>query len=329
MTFSLRAGACLSLTGRFEQFGRQAEWGLRLWADGAGVRLAVVDDESDVDVLTERLGVLAPAVDVLFGPYSTVLMRAAIPVAETHGRLLFNHGGSGGTLNLPGRVVNILTPAGRYAEPFVRLLADAGDAQLFVVRGKGAFGRDVINGAVEAARAAEVVVDIRDPGAPPVGPWDLISAGVYEDDVFNVRRARALPNPPRRICSIAAGVASFATDVGDPEGVYGVGQWAPGASGTVDVGMDEAEFLAVWQERFGGIPDYPGAQAYAAGVIAEAAVRTAGSTESGALWEMLAGLDFTTVFGQFRLDPATGVQVGHDSVLTRWQDGAQVRIGGS
>lgn len=156
---------------------------------------------------------------------------------------------------------------------------------------------------------------------PPDGEWDLLSAGVYEHDIAAVRRAKTLANPPRLLCSVAAGVASFAWDVGDPEGVFGIGQWTSGLSSAVDAGLAEPEFLAAWRRRFGAVPDYPGVQAYAAGVIALCAARSAGSVEAGALWREVAALDMRTAFGRFCLDPATGEQVGHESVLTRWSGG--------
>lgn len=310
----IRAGACLSLSGRFAPFGNQAANGLRLWADESGAELTVLDDQSEPAVLAERLTALALEVDVLFGPYSTMLMRAAIPVARQAGRLLFNHGGSGGDLSHPGEVVNVLTPARRYAEPFITHLDRIGGGPLFTTTGRGAFGRDVTGGAAEAARAAGIHADALDPERPPAGQWDLISAGVYEDDVAAVRQARVMANPPRRICSVAAGVASFAGDVGDAEGVFGIGQWVPDAVRAVDAGMDGAAFLSVWSDRYGGAPDYPAVQAYAAGVIADVA-------GPGAPWDTVAGIDVTTVFGRFRLDAATGEQIGHASVLIRWHGG--------
>lgn len=321
MRAGLRAGACLSLTGRFAQFGQQAANGLWLWADSAGVDLRIADDESEPTVLSTRLPQVADGADLLFGPYSTLLVRAAVAYAQRQGRLLFNHGGSGGRLNLPGYVVHILTPADRYAAPFVAHLAGAGSGRLFTHCEAGVFGRDVTAGAARDARVVGIAVEQLDWDNPPTAAWDLLSAGVYEDDVAAVRRARALPNPPQYVCSVAAGVASFGADVGDPEGVFGIGQWAPGAAGPVDAGTTEAEFLAAWRRRFDGIPDYPGAQAYAAGVIAEVAIGIAGSTDASDLWPTLTALDRTTVFGRFRLDPASGVQVGHDSVLTRWRNG--------
>lgn len=317
----LCAGACLSLSGRFAPFGRQATDGLRLWAEQSGADLTVLDDESEPAVLAERLPGLAARVDLLFGPYSTVLMRAAVPIAADAGRLLFNHGGSGGVLDLPGQVVNVLTPASRYALPFVALLGGQEPAPLYTATRRGVFGRDVVAGVRAAAQAAGLQVKTLDLDTPPGGGWDLVSAGVYEDDVETVRAARALANPPRLVCSVAAGVAQFAADVEDPDGMYGVGQWAPGAHPAVLAGLPEPQFLDAWRERFGGAPDYPGVQSYAAGVIAEVAVHAAGTSASEPLWRAVAALDLSTVFGRFRIDPATGVQVGHDAALTRWHSG--------
>lgn len=322
----LRAGACLSLSGKFGPFGRQAADGLRLWAEHADVELRILDDHSERGVLAERLPDLVPQVDLLFGPYSTVLLREAIQIVGEAGRLLFNHGGSGGMLNAPGRVVNVLTPARRYAEPFVKMLRGIPRAPLYVTAPRGAFGKDVITGGVEAARAALLMVNVFDPDSPPAaGSWDLLSAGVYEDDVAVVRTARALNNPPRFVCSVAAGVAQFARDVDDPEGVLGIGQWAPGVEAPTTVGMTESEFLNAWWSRFGSRPDYPAVQAYAAGVIAASAAASAG-VEASALWQELTTMDVQTVFGRFQLNPETGEQAGHESVLTQWRRGQQMAV---
>ena len=45
----LRLGACLSLTGRYGRFGRQAAHGLRVWQRlaGDGVELEIEDDGSE------------------------------------------------------------------------------------------------------------------------------------------------------------------------------------------------------------------------------------------------------------------------------------------
>jgi len=322
----LRAGACLSLSGKFARFGQQAAQGLQLWADHDDVDLALLDDQSNVEALTERLPDLASQVDLLFGPYSTVLMRAAIRIAAESDRLLFNHGGSGGRLSAPGQLVNVLTPAWRYALPFVELVDQLYGVPLIVASRRGAFGRDVVDGAVQAAEASGQRVERFNVDAPPTGVWNLLSAGVYEDDVATVLAAQSLDTPPRLVCSVAAGVRDFARDVQASDGVLGIGQWAAGTRADVDLGIDEAAFLAEWGRRFGTGPDYPAVQAYAAGVIATASARSADSVDAGRLWQELVTLDARTVFGRFRLDPSTGEQVGHEAVLTRWERGRQVVV---
>ncbi|MEY9864389.1 hypothetical protein ABH935_010048 [Catenulispora sp. GAS73] len=156
-----------------------------------------------------------------------------------------------------------------------RVLRRLGGGPLYTATKRRVFGRDVVAGAAEAAQAVGLPVAPLDPERPPTGLRDLLSAGVYKDDVATVHAARTLPNPPRHVFSVAAGVEQFAQDACDTEGVYGVGQWAPGAVQLVNAGMDEAAFLAAWDACYGGAPDYPAVQAYAAGVIAQAAMAAA------------------------------------------------------
>ena len=52
MTPLLRLGACLSLTGRFGRFGRQAALGLETWRSLTGdVELVIDDDRSETGAL--------------------------------------------------------------------------------------------------------------------------------------------------------------------------------------------------------------------------------------------------------------------------------------
>ena len=126
MTDRLRVGACLSLSGKFAQFGRQAAEGLETWRylDGAA-ELVIEDDQSDRQTLETVLPGVAVRCDILLGPYSTQLMRAAGRMAAESGWLMWNQGGSGDDVEgaHPGHVVSVLTPTSRYAEPFLQRLA--------------------------------------------------------------------------------------------------------------------------------------------------------------------------------------------------------------
>src|SRR5260370_3810254 len=125
MNGRLRIGACLSLSGRFAQFGRQAAQGLETWRflDGTA-EILVEDDCSDRRTLEMVLPSVAARCDILLGPYSTQLMRAASRMAADSGWLVWNHGGSGDDVEgaHPGHVVSVLTPASQNAEPVLRRL---------------------------------------------------------------------------------------------------------------------------------------------------------------------------------------------------------------
>ena len=119
----LRVGACLSLSDRYARFGSQAAWALQVWAALDGdAEVVIEDDRSDPGTLQALLPKVAAACDVLLGPYSTQLARAAGKMAAAAGWLVWNHGGSGDDVQAacPGHVVSLLTPASRYAERFIR-----------------------------------------------------------------------------------------------------------------------------------------------------------------------------------------------------------------
>lgn len=330
MTNRLRVGACLSLSGKFERFGRQAAAGLETWRSLTGAAdLVIEDDGSDRHRLAAVLPKVASKCDLLLGPYSTVLMRAAGQLAGERDWLIWNQGGSGDDVETahPGHVVSVLTPTSRYAEPFLRFVASDG-RHLVVVRGAGSFGRQVADGAMAMAGNLGIQATCLTPGDSLTchGEWDLFSAGVFEADVHLVTRARQLPIPPRYVCAVAAGVGDFASVINDPEGIFGIAQWFPGGSTHVKLGPSENSFLDAYATRAGRCPDYPAVQAAASAAIAIQCSELAGSTERGHLWAVATSLETSTLFGPFGVDRRNGSQVTHATALVRWKRGELVRI---
>ena len=331
----LRVGACLSLTGRYRPFGTQAARGLEVWRrlDGQA-QLIVEDDGSDPLRLSDCLAGMALRCDLLLGPYSTGLMRAAARLAPQLDRLLWNHGGAGDDVQgaCPGRIVSVLTPTSRYAVPFVQHVAqDAARGPLWIVQGKGSFGRQVAAGAVAAGRrlgleTVSVVPEtlLSDVAVPVV--WDLFSAGAFEEDAAVASRALTLSRPPRALCAVAAGVQAFARAVSDREGIYGIAQWFPGAGGAPELGPAEGAFMDSYLRLAGTMPDYPAVQAAACAAIAAHCARVTGGSDVEALWRTAVSLDTTTLFGAFRIDPSTGVQIGHEATLVRWSGAALTAV---
>jgi branched-chain amino acid transport system substrate-binding protein len=72
--------------------------------------------------------------------------------------------------------------------------------------------------------------------------------------------------------------------------------------------------------------DYPMAQAYAGCLVLQRCLAAAGSLEQPALRQAANHLDFTTFYGRYRIDPATGRQLGHVMPVVQWQEGAKVVV---
>ncbi|HET7247661.1 MAG TPA: ABC transporter substrate-binding protein [Streptosporangiaceae bacterium] len=326
----IRVGVCLSLSGRYARFGCQAARALEVWRELDGhADLVIEDDQSDPQALKQILPRVASGSDVLLSPYSTQLVRAAAAMVGVEGWLLWNHGGSGDDVESshPGHVVSLLTPASRYPEEFIRRVLNGQDLELRIVSGKGSFGRQVAEGADQAAQRAGLRTRRLEhggagPPSAPSEPWALFSAGTFEQDVGTVRRAQDHPHPPATICAVAAGVREFAREVEHPDGIYGVGQWFPGAvANNPEIGPSEATFLTAYGGHAKTRIDYPGVQAVAGAALAVYCARRAGSTAPEGLWPEAAALDTETLFGGFKIDPVTGAQVKHQAVLVRWADG--------
>ncbi|SDU19649.1 type 1 periplasmic-binding domain-containing protein [Jiangella alkaliphila] len=322
---SITVGACLSLTGRYERFGSQAAQALTIMTSFDDIEVLIEDDQSDPQALTAGIRRLAGRCDVLLGPYSTQLMRTASNLAAEHDWLLWNHGGSGDDIeeSHPGHIISVPTPTRHYSGPFLRWLRRrTTPAPLRIITGKGSFARQVAAGALAEAGLHELEAEHLEaqhlmPELTSV-PWDLFSAGTFEADVEIVRRAQQLRKPPRTICSVAAGVHDFADEVRNVVDIFGVGQWFPGSSPQPGLGPSEDEFIARYVSRFGSMPSYPAVQAAATVALATHCVRTAGTSSRQAAWDVATSLATSTLFGRFRIDPATGRQLEHEPVLVRW-----------
>jgi branched-chain amino acid transport system substrate-binding protein len=379
VTSTITAGAALSLSGRFAVQGEQARRGLVLWAEhvnnqgglalGPGaarrpVELRVYDDGSKIagaTAGTERL-IVQDRVNLLFGPYGSVLAIAAAEVAERHGRVLWNHGGSSDALEQRGwqRVVTLLSPASRYFVPVLDMavrharMAGRPIRTVALLHGaSGTFPQAVIAGArAHAARLGlDIVLDEPYPPAspaPPVAPTPqppapcvgggglpqlvsrlrslapglVLGVGTTEADLAFARALRARRVPTTTIALVAAPIELFREALGpDADGFCGPSQWEPTLHGQLDLGPTSGQFCDDFRRRFGLAPDYPAAQAYAAGLIAAHCVEIAGSFDDDALRLAAGSLDLTTFYGRFRLDPRTGQQAGHAMVVAQWQAG--------
>ena len=341
----------------------QAGRGLQLWVDAVNAagglavrrgdppaRLALVihDDESRVAsaaALTERL-IVDEHVDLLFSPYSSVLTLAAAEVAERHGRVLWNHGGSTDSIAERGwrRVVNLLSPASCYFAgvlEYARAVEPSARTAALISGARGTFPAAVAAGAeAHAARLGfEMVMRATYPEAPHshfaglVGevaarrPDVILGVGTTEADLAFAQEIRRQGVEAALIGLVATPIQRFRETLGaDADGFCGPSQWEVTSRARPDLGPTSAAFAAQFRARYGIEPDYPAAQAYAAGLVAGRCVEVAGKLEQGALRMAAGALDLATFYGGFRLDGETGQQIGHDLLVVRWQAGRKVVV---
>ncbi|MGH7918772.1 MAG: ABC transporter substrate-binding protein [Candidatus Dormibacteraceae bacterium] len=325
----LRVGVPLSLTGRYARFGRQAATGVRVWSQWDGhADVVIEDDGSDRERAASIVTDLIGKVDLLLGPYSTGLTRAAARVACESHHLLWNHGGSGDDAEglCPGHVISILTPTSKYATPLLRHLAALGHRDpVWILASKGRFSTQVQKGAVALADQLSIPtvsvpsLEHLNSGALPE-KWNLFCCGNFEQDVEAINRiVRFGDRRPIVASAVAAGVSDFRDAVEEPDGVFGVAQWFPRQGVPHALGMSEEAFVTAYRNESDRTPDYPAVQAVAASVIASHCARMTDSTEVKTLWDYASHLDTSTLYGNFRIDPKTGVQVKHEMALVRWQ----------
>ena len=357
MVIAIKVGASISTSGKYALQGRQALAGVAAWLEatnarggvrGQGLRRATAtllhyDDESSPARAisnVERL-IRSDRVDILLGPYSSELTRAVTPVVAEHGGLLWNHGGASAAVHQEGcRVVGVLTPASRYLSDIFDLARAWGLSakSVAIFRRQGSsFGKEVAEGAERAARKGQfravpfiysspseiqrLVATLSGQGV------DLIAgAGSFQEDCLLARELLAQGVKAKVCALVAAAMEEFGRALGKGVGGFlGPSQWESTLRPRVDFGPSPLAVLRRLRAR-GASPDYPAAQAYAACLIAQRCLEECGSAEKDALWEAACRLDCTTFFGRFKIEPATGLQVGHEMVWVQWQRGKKAIV---
>jgi branched-chain amino acid transport system substrate-binding protein len=359
---SLKLGIPVSLSGQFQVQGRQALAGVQAWAEdvnrSGGISLrqggprrpvAVVhhDDGSEPDRVRRvaRQLITRDRVDVLLGPYSSVLSLAAAEVAEGYEKLMWNQGGAADGIYQRGYrwVVGTLTPASEYLAGLLPLVrqADPAAKTLGIVRAcPGEFPREVSQPLAWTYKALGFrlslvreyppsTIDFRNilEEVRGIRPDVLVAVGRIRNDLELARcLARRRPSL-RAVAVVAAPIQQFREALGEEsEGFLGPSQWEETCRYSTGYGPASGEVLASLRRHGPEQVDYPMVQAYAACLVLQRCLETAGTVEDRALRAAAGILDFSTFFGRFKIDPDTGKQIGHAAVLVQWQQGRRVIV---
>jgi len=344
---TLIVGMPVSLTGQFQYQGHQSLAGLQAWAQDSNskfpnsFKVIHYDDASDsstVREVTRRL-IVEDQVDILIGPYSSVLTSAAAQVAEEHGKLLWNQGGASDNVYNQGYrwTVGILAPANRYLTgllPMVRQTDPSATTVALIRASTGEFPRamcaGVTNTSADCGFRTVLEVEFEASADDFTDPLDAVIAAEADVVVIvgrvhnDIRIASQLAETGFHggvVVVVAAGIQRFQDELGKLSNRFvGPSQWEPGGQAVPDFGPTSEEVIATLKRSGHQSVDYPMAQAYAAGLVVQRCIEEARNAGNDALREAAAKLRFSTFYGNYQIDE-TGRQVGRETMLVQWQDG--------
>jgi ABC-type branched-subunit amino acid transport system substrate-binding protein len=351
-------GFTASLTGSLNVESTRQNNGLKLWMDqvnqAGGIKLAdgtvvkfdskFYDDESNKDRVQELYTKLVTEdkADFLISPYSSGLADASAVIAEQYGKIMITTGAaSEGTYQKGYTLVyQSYTPASKYLAGAVDLLAslDANAKKIAIVHENDKFSTDVTTALESYAtdKGYEVVLNEGyDTGTTDFAPIinkipadvDAVMGGGHFAD--GQQFAKALFDKginAKFISLLVAPPEPTFVEIGDAAfGIVGPSQWEPLAAFTPDYGPTGADFVSAYTAAYGEDPSYHAAGGYAAGLILQNGIETAGSLDAAAIKAALDGVDMTTFFGHIKFDTSAeshGLQTGHSMVYIQWQKDA-------
>jgi branched-chain amino acid transport system substrate-binding protein len=342
----VRIGVTLGLTGRYARLAAFQQNGFRLWEEDVNARGGLAGRRVEVTILDDGGDPAAAAalyarfteqdrLDLVFGPYSSDVTAAVLPVTERTGYPVIVSGASADALWERGyrHAFGLFLPASRLTVGFLDLLNVSGLDRVAIVADDSAFGHDVAAGAATwterfglrvvhrdtlargAANAPAVVAAARRADAEV-----LLLAASIEESAAVIAAARDAGWSPRAVYApVGPGTEGFRTRLGAAaEGVFSTTQWE--YLGTVKT-PGCREFVERYARAFGEQPSYFAATAYAAGQIMEAAVRAAGGLERARVSAALATMDAASIIGRYAVD-RTGLQLKGSSFVVQIQGGA-------
>jgi len=320
----------------------QRKGGIRVGQQSLPVHLIIRDDQSRTSVARKNVESIISKdhVDILVGPYSSHLTKAAAEICCAHQRLLWNQGGASDEIWQPGSdcIVGILSPASHYFQKLPQWIAandTAADQYLILSSSKGTFASHVAAGLCQSMDVLAKPVRWRSAELPEstdalirllneTKPEVLVLIGTFEQETGFVQTRPAWPKSIRQVACVSAGVAQFGVSVGElAEGTIGPSQWEPGVHDRVLIGPSSHEFASDFTSSFGQLPGYVAAGAFATGLIIEECIRRAGSLSDASLRDAAHDLKTETFYGKFQLDRC-GRQIGHSTHLVCWQNGRKI-----
>ena len=352
----IKFGVSISLSGRYSLQGIESFEGFKLWVKEVNqsggiflrkydkkipVELIFYDDESTAErckSLVEKL-IVEDNVNILIGPYSSGLTRAAVPIAQDFKKILWNHGGSSDDITKEGytNIISAITPASAYFTGIIKLVRkvdpSARKVVIFKTKGSG-FSSNVAEGAKVCAEKEGFHTEeysyksgVKDfynqlGGVKKVEPDVILGVGSAEDDLLLAEQIIRRKVKAKAIGLVVAAIKHFKERFGEnSEGFLSTSQWEKGIRMKPDLGPTPIEFSKRFKDEYGKEPDYLAAQGHNIGLVIQRCISEAKTLDDQELRKAASKIDFRTFYGRFKIDPITGKQLGHRMVIVQWQGG--------
>jgi branched-chain amino acid transport system substrate-binding protein len=348
----LNVGISLSLSGDFSDPGKAAKRGYELWADtvnakggvmGRKVQLKIVDDASSPNqVVTNYQNLITrDKVDLVFGPFSTLLTAPAAQVANRYG-YAFPEPAGGGPAVFKEKLGNTFfvqpAPVINCGDPFVKwvLSLPAGQRPRTAAYPSldDPFAAPIVDRArqqLEAAGVKTVFKTIYPPETTDMTPIvqkyanakpDLVFGGVQSEDAYSQVKAMVqLKFSPKFLffTNAANSPTEFPDKVGagNTSGVMSCGDWF---SNVKTAG--NPDFIKAYIAKYGGTPekiDSGSAEAYAVGQLMELVAARTHKLDNKTIISALHSGSWPVIEGNLSWN-ADGSPKG-SVVLAQWQKG--------
>src|SRR5579884_38787 len=347
-------GTSLSLSGDFSDDGKAFERGYQLWADyvnshggllGRQVKLDILSDASSPDQVTTNYQKLITVdkVDLVFGPYSTLLTKPASVVANRYGYAMVEGAGGGPSVFTRGlnNVFDVSLPVENnlvsFAQYILALPAGQRPTTAAYATEDDPFTQPQVDKArqlLEQGGVKTVSYQVYPAETTDYNPIadriiaskaQVVVTGTLLPDItaFIQRFKQQHYNPQALIATAGPDQGTqFLNNIGgaaSAEGIMVPNGWYPGANNPGNKDMVNA-YIA----KYGGTPDGISsdvAEAYSVGQVAQQAITKIGSLDQKKLIaELHSGDTFTTVQGPVKFD-STGQNVAAQAYLFQWQKG--------
>jgi branched-chain amino acid transport system substrate-binding protein len=346
-------GVSLSLTGDFSADGKAFQQGYQLWADGINaeggllgrqVKLDIVNDASSpVQVVTNYQKLISiDHVDLVFGPFSTLLTKAASQVVNRYGYAFVEGAGGGPSVFTLGlhNVFDVSLPVANNLVSFAKWIA----AMPASVRPQTAAYAtqddpftapqlDAARAILEAAGVKTVYKKVYPSETTDYGPIaagiigakaDIVLVGTLLPDVsaFVKQFVQQNYNPKALIATAGPDQGTqFISNVGanHTEGILVPNGWYPTANNAGNAAMVAAYIKAYGGNAAGMSSDVP--EAFSVGEVTAQAVTKIGSLDQTKLISQLHSATFDSVQGKVKFD-STGQNTAAFAYVFQWQKGA-------